>query len=138
MQVEAIGGGNNNDIELTQQNSLSQSDFLKLFLAQLSFQDPLEPVDNAEFLAQMAQFSAVEQSRLLNSKIDSLLSMNSIDQAVSLIGKTVEYQGIGSSATGKVFSINFSEAGPTFTIEVGNGEYIDGVHLSEIKVLTNL
>jgi len=138
MQVEAIGGGYNNDIEATQQNSLSQDDFIKLFLAQLSFQDPLEPVDNAEFLAQMAQFSAVEQSRELNSKVDSLLSMNSVEQAVSLIGKTVEYQGIGSRATGKVFSIDFSESGPTFTIEVGNGEYINGVRLTEIKVLTNL
>lgn len=138
MDVDAIGVTNTSSTSSVQQNTLAQDDFLKLFMSQLTYQDPLEPVDNAEFLAQMAQFSAVEQSQQMNTKLDSLVLMQSIDQAVSLIGKTVRYEGYDNSATGTVSSVNFSESGPLLTINTGEGDYVTDVRLSEIKVLSNI
>jgi len=64
MPVDAIGTIlNPQSATATQQNTIDQEDFIKLFLSQLQFQDPLEPVDNREFLAQLAQFSNLEQTR---------------------------------------------------------------------------
>lgn len=137
MQVEAIGAplGESADA-LSEQNQLSQNDFIRLFLAQLSFQDPLEPVDNAQFLAQLAQFSAVEQSSQMNNKLDSLLSFNSIDQAVYLIGKQVELVDIDGSSPGTVKAVEFTDSGPSLTVDLGNQEFIRDVRITQIKVIT--
>ena len=63
MQVESIGGvATSQNNAVTNNSAISQEEFIKLFLAQLNYQDPLEPVDNSEFLAQLAQFSSLEQS----------------------------------------------------------------------------
>ena len=57
MAVDAIGGTFGSGAGGLQSASVSQDDFLNIFLTQLSFQDPLEPVDNREFISQLAQFS---------------------------------------------------------------------------------
>ena len=57
-----------------QAHGLGMQDFLKILLTQLTFQDPLKPMDNQAFMAQMAQFTALEQTQQLNAKIDALLA----------------------------------------------------------------
>lgn len=64
-------------------NELGKNDFLKLMVTQLQYQDPMQPSDNQQFMAQMAQFSALEQMQ--NISKDS-----SMTQAINLIGKKVE------------------------------------------------
>ena len=74
------------------QQSLGQDDFLTLLVAQLQHQDPLDPQDNSEFIAQMAQFSALEQQVNTNDKLDDLLAaQGSVEQmsAFSLLGQKV-------------------------------------------------
>jgi len=61
---------------------LGKDDFLNLLIIQLRYQDPLNPVDDKEFIAQMAQFSALEQMQNMNKTVTQL-------QAYSLMGKTV-------------------------------------------------
>ena len=79
-------------------NSLDQADFLKLFVTQLRFQDPLEPLDNYQMASQMGQFSMVES---LNSMTAALKGMESSQaavnnlQAAALVGKKVEVKGSG-------------------------------------------
>ncbi|MBO6636558.1 MAG: flagellar hook assembly protein FlgD [Roseitalea sp.] len=63
--------------------------FLKLLTAQMQNQDPTEPISDTEYIAQLASFSNVEQSTKLNDKLDYLIQMSSIQQAGSLIGRTV-------------------------------------------------
>lgn len=63
--------------------ALGKDDFLKLLVTQLQYQDPLKPQDNQQFMAQMAQFSALEQMQ--NIAQDSTMT-----QAINLIGKNVE------------------------------------------------
>lgn len=69
---------------------LNYDSFLKLMLQQLKSQDPLNPVDQTQSLAQLAQFTNVEQAIKLNQKLDVLLKQSSVSDAAALIGKTVQ------------------------------------------------
>lgn len=75
-------------------NVLGKDDFLKLLTAQLANQDPLQPVDNQAFIAQLAQFSSLEQMRNISSKLDTLtqaMATSGSWNATALVGKTVTY-----------------------------------------------
>ncbi|MEK7280318.1 MAG: flagellar hook capping FlgD N-terminal domain-containing protein [Nitrospirota bacterium] len=70
--------------------------FLRLLTAQLEFQDPFEPMDNAEFTAQLAQFSSLDQLYSVNEKLDSFLTNQStaeMSNAAGLIGKEIKASG---------------------------------------------
>jgi len=80
------------------QKSLGQEDFMTLLVTQLKNQDPFEPVDNAQFVSQLAQFSALEQAKSTNTKMDNLAQLQEqaaqltgLAQGSSLIGKQVSY-----------------------------------------------
>jgi flagellar basal-body rod modification protein FlgD len=83
--------------------SLDQVDFLKLFVAQLKFQDPMQPMDNYQMASQMAQFSMVEG---LNKMTESIKNMETSQssanqlQAASLVGKNVGVKGNGLTVSG--------------------------------------
>lgn len=71
---------------------LGQEDFLALLTTQLQYQDPFKPLDNTEFVAQMASFSQLDSLQSLQSSFDSLatsLTSNQALQASSLVGKVV-------------------------------------------------
>lgn len=75
---------------------LAQKDFLKLLTTQLSNQDPLSPMDNAEFLGQMAQFSTVEGIDRVNttlSEMSAATNNNHINMAANLLGHAVLVPG---------------------------------------------
>lgn len=94
---------------------LGQDEFLQLFVAQLENQDPLDPMDDSESIAQMAEFSSLEQLTNINSQISSLIdSINtqSLNTAVSYIGKSVTASGYSISKDGE----SVSEA--TYTVPV--------------------
>lgn len=63
--------------------------FLKLLVAEMKNQDPTNPMDATQYVAQLASFSQVEQSVQMNSKLTQLLQASAVDQASSMIGKTV-------------------------------------------------
>lgn len=137
MAVDLIGGGASaaqQSVDL-EQSSLGQEQFLRVLLAQLKFQDPLKPMDNQQFLAQMAQFSALAQTSQLNSRIDSLLSIQSATQSIGLIGKSVEVQSASGVRVGTVASLAFVNGQPSLTVNAGSGELLTGVTLSEITVV---
>ncbi|MGN7610674.1 flagellar hook assembly protein FlgD [Magnetococcales bacterium HHB-1] len=73
-----------------------RQDFLKMLTAQLEHQDPLEPVENTEFTAQMAQFSVLGEQQRSNELLEKILagqSTTSMNQAVSYIGRNVVTEG---------------------------------------------
>ena len=73
-----------------------QLDFLKLLVAQLQHQDPLEPTTNTEFTSQMAQFSSLDAQNRSNTLLEQLLTSqgtSQINQAVAFIGKQVVVSG---------------------------------------------
>jgi len=101
----------------SQQSGMGREDFLKLLVAQLKHQDPLKPVENTEFVTQLAQFSSLEQTIGINSRLD-LLALQSKGQsntdAVGFIGKKVNVAGatisLDSSGTGAPLSFELAAA----------------------------
>lgn len=81
----------NSSNEKAQSSDLDKDAFLKLLLAELQYQDPLDPMDNTEFISQMAQFSALEQMQNLNTTMTA-------SQAYNLIGKEVYASHYNSSS----------------------------------------
>lgn len=136
MQVDAIGGGTGaQESALPKQGTIDQEDFIKLFLAQLQFQDPLEPVDNREFLAQLAQFSALEQSRQTSQNTNDLLSMQATTQAIALLNRQVDVQGLGLPTSGTVTAVQFTSNGPQLSVRSATGQVTTGIFLSQVSLV---
>ncbi len=84
-------------------SQLGQDDFLKLLLTQMQNQDPANPMEDKEYMAQMAQFSSLEQLTQMNSSMKTMIGNNSQDQmvsAVGFIGKEVKAEGYTVSREG--------------------------------------
>ena len=137
MPIDAIGPTSSADTNSVQtaNNTISQDDFIKLFLAQLQYQDPLEPVDNREFLAQLAQFTALEQSRQTSQNTNDMLAMNAATQAVDLLDRQVEVQGLGAPLTGTVIAVQFISSGPQLSVRNAAGEVQTGIRLSQVSLV---
>jgi flagellar basal-body rod modification protein FlgD len=73
-------------------NDLGKDAFLKILITQLTHQDPLDPLKDKDFIAQMAQFSTLEQMTNMNKSIEQMLALNKAS-AVSYIGRVIEYKG---------------------------------------------
>jgi flagellar basal-body rod modification protein FlgD len=90
---------------------LGQNDFLKLMIAQLQAQNPLEPGNSNEYLNELAQFTQVEQTT-------NLANSSELTGAVQLIGHKVTYNNAdGTQASGTVESVQSSASGTTVTVE---------------------
>ena len=102
--------------------TLGKDDFLKLLITQLSNQDPTSPMEDTEFIAQMAQFSSLEQMTNMNANFEKMNTMLSSNQAVGTIGKTVAIDtGDGSGqVTGTVQGVTY---GANPQVMVGNRYY---------------
>ncbi len=114
--------------------SLGKEDFLKLMIAQLSNQDPMDPLSNEEYIAQMATFSQLEQLTNLNSNFTSFMKGQEVSQYASLIGKNVS--GIAddgeTAVTGIIDSISFEGDKTIAKIDSYN------VPVDTIKEITNV
>ncbi|MDQ3286717.1 MAG: flagellar hook capping protein [Pseudomonadota bacterium] len=119
----------------TKQNTIDQEDFIKLFLAQLQFQDPLEPVDNREFLAQLAQFSSLEQSRQTSQNTNDALAMNATAQALGLLDRQVDVRGLALPVSGKVIAVEFTPTGASLSVRDSNGQVSTNIRLSQITLV---
>ena len=115
-----------------QASSMTQQDFLKILLTQLTYQDPMKPMDNQEFMAQMAQFTSLEQTQQLNSKIEVLIADQAALQSVGLIGRTVDVSVNGATMTGTVKSLSFAGETPMMTLVTSAGTPMSDVSLSQI------
>jgi flagellar basal-body rod modification protein FlgD len=111
---------------------MNKDDFMKLFIAQLQYQDPLKPQDPSAMLDQLSQLSLVEQSYNSNTSLTNLLTAqnNSISlTAVSFIGKDVKANGNsasfdGSSPTSLEFSLPLSAASAQVSIVDSSGRTV--------------
>jgi len=107
--TQAVAGG---------QKDLGEDAFLKLLVAQLKNQDPLNPQQNYEFVAQLAQFSSLEQTVGINSRLDQLAQQNQglqNSQMVGLVGKNVTIKGNVATLSGQggAVPISFTPGGAT-------------------------
>jgi len=112
--------------------NLGKDDFLKLFVAQMTHQDPSKPMDDQAFMGQMAQFSTLEQISNMaaaNTRVAESLGQS---QAISLIGRTVTYvdeaDAVHSGVVEKV-----TTAGGKTVLTIGGVAGIDPATVSEVS-----
>lgn len=74
--------------------NLGKDDFMKLLVTQLRYQNPLEPMDNKEYIAQLAQFSSLEQLQNLNIQFANLSAINTIGKMAKGVQEDVEVEGL--------------------------------------------
>ena len=98
--------------------ALGKDEFLQLLITQMRNQDPIEPVDNAEMIAQLAQFSSLEQMKNLNDEFSNLRQENSLMQSLLLSGQVVAAEHIdGTSIEGVVEKVSWQEGKLHLTID---------------------
>ncbi|TKD70550.1 flagellar hook assembly protein FlgD [Pseudalkalibacillus hwajinpoensis] len=113
---------------------LGKDDFLKILVAQLSNQDPMKPMQDTEFIGQMAQFSSLEQITNMNSSMNKFFDrqlQSSMTDHAHLIGKSVEWSENNEVASGNVQAVVYKEG--KVLAELDNGKQIDISLLERIE-----
>lgn len=119
----------------TKAAGLSMDDLLKLLMTELTYQDPLKPVENKDFLTQMAQFSSLDTTRQLNESIEKMLSLQSLNQTVGLLGKTVDAVNDTGTVSGQVTALQLVSGDPQVTIKTSTGEIITGLTMAQVQTI---
>ena len=97
--------------------SVDYDSFLKLLIAQMKNQDPTQPMDSTQYVAQLATFSQVEQSVQMNTKLDSILQSSALSQADALISHSIT--SADGKTTGTVSEVRLSSTGLIAVLENG-------------------
>jgi flagellar basal-body rod modification protein FlgD len=105
---------------------------LSIILTQLTYQDPLKPMDNYQFVSQLGQFAQLQQSQTLNDQITSLLSAQSVLQATGLLGHTVDVNASQSAVSGVVQAVNLSSGAPEITIKTADGQIVANLAIADV------
>jgi flagellar basal-body rod modification protein FlgD len=112
--------------------SLGKDDFLKLFVAQMQHQDPMNPMADGEFMGQMAQFSTLEQITNVAQANEAMLSSLGMSQSLGLLGQTVTYvDEAGVRQTGTVEKV-VTEGGVA-KLTIGGVEGIAPSQIAEVS-----
>lgn len=125
-QVDAFNNALNNGKAVS--NQLGKDDFLKILITQLSHQDPTDPMKDRDFIAQMAEFSSLEQITNMNQQFTALAGMLASAQAVSMLGRNVEILAGDTLITGIVEEIS----GKDFPQVLVAGSYYDFSNITRV------
>lgn len=122
MGVETVASATNTTTQSTataasNKAALDYDTFLQLLIAQMQNQDPTEPMDSSEQIAQLATFSQVEQTIETNKNLESLLQSNSLATASAIIGKTVS--SLDGEVSGVVKEVQILSDGAVAELEDG-------------------
>ena len=98
---------------------------MQLLVAQLRYQDPMEPVKQEQFLQQLAQFATLEGNEKLNANFEDMLKLEELTQGASLIGKTAVYQADEASA---------ETAGIVESVRVENDRLVLNVNQQDVPI----
>ena len=111
--------------------TIGKDTFLKLLVAQLKYQNPMEPVDSSQFMAQTAQFTMVEKLQAMAAQTDALVAGEASQRAAGLLGRQVTYlDDTGVEKTGVVTGTKFGTDGPV--LRLGPTE----ISLSDVREVT--
>lgn len=113
---------------------LGKDDFLKILVAQLGNQDPMKPMQDTEFIGQMAQFSSLEQMTNMNSSLTQFVNnqlQDSITDHAHLIGKQVKWRENDELQAGKVSAVVYKEG--TVLAELDGGKQVNIALLERIE-----
>ncbi|MCL2791614.1 MAG: flagellar hook assembly protein FlgD [Spirochaetaceae bacterium] len=129
MQVDSFNRALSASQQRTSKNELGKDDFLKILITQLRHQDPTNPMEDREFIAQMAQFSTLEQMTNMSSSFSKLHDVIASNQAINLIGKTVHIIDGEQVIIGRVEGVSGFQA-PQLLV---NGRYYEMSRIGKIR-----
>jgi len=110
-------------------NEMGKDEFLKILITQLSHQDPTQPMEDKEFISQMAQFSSLEQMTNMSSSLGKVADLISASQALSILGNTVDVSNGVNTDTGIVEEVT----GGSFPQILVNGNYYDFSQVQSVR-----
>jgi flagellar basal-body rod modification protein FlgD len=109
---------------------MGKDDFMQLLMAQLKNQDPMKPMDDKEFITQLAQFSSLEAAEKMTAQMEELTGSQMLVQAATLIGKNVSAKlTTGEVVTGQISQVKMVDGKP---VAVVNGKDIDTSLITQI------
>ena len=119
-----------------EKTSMGKESFLKLLVTELKHQDPTKPMEDKEFIAQMAQFSSLEQMSNLNKEVNNLLTSSRASQAYSILGREVDSFDTEKKkrVSGVVSSVFYK--GDELMLKVG-GEEVSMKNVHSVNVNSN-
>jgi flagellar basal-body rod modification protein FlgD len=140
-QVNNITMANNPNTQRVPKKSLDMQDFIQLFITQLQYQDPMNPIENNEMAIQLALFNQVDQLFKINKTLDTLVNMaKSLDLAYisNLVGKKVRVEtNVGRVENGEFLGGEFNLDEPVNYLEIvikdDKGNLVDKIQLSGLK-----
>lgn len=112
---------------------LGFQDLLRIVLTQLTYQDPLKPVENFEFVSQLAQFSQIQQTQTMSDRVLGILQAQATNQAASVLGRIVDVSSGNNIQSGRVESITFQNGEPRLTIRTASGTTISDLALGSVS-----
>lgn len=115
--TDPLGSGESVSKYVEREIELGKDDFLKLLITQLQYQDPLNPLEDKEFIAQLAQFSSLEQMQNMNENLGTFLEMGLLYQAGTLVGREVDVQHEEEEISGVISEVRFTSSGPELIID---------------------
>ncbi len=131
MALGAVTGVASNPLR-AESLGLDLPSFLRIVLTQLSYQDPLKPMDNFEFVSQLAQFTALEQSRQQADKLDQMLSVQAATQSIGVLGRKVDLATSSGPVTGTVQSVAFQRDTPEITVLTDDGRTLANIPINQV------
>ena len=118
------------------QGALGQDAFLKLLLTELRYQDALEPVKDKDFIAQLAQFSSLEQMETLSTAFDRFVTQSGTTQVLGLLGRRVKATTPDGLVDGVAVGVRFDDGKPSITIRTAEGTRTAEVaEITEVEVI---
>ncbi len=97
--------------------SLDYDAFLRLLIAEMQNQDPTNPIDSSQYVAQLATFSNVEQAVKMNAKLDAMMSSMALSQADGIIGRMIA--SADGSVVGEVVALRIVSGGAVAILSDG-------------------
>lgn len=133
--VTPVSGTAGNEVQTTATNAFGMGfeDLLKIVLTQLTYQDPLKPVENFEFVSQLAQFSQIQQTQTMSDRLLAMLQAEATTQATSLLGRKVDIPAGATVLSGKVVSVAFQNGEPRLTLETDDQRTISNIALTTVS-----
>jgi flagellar basal-body rod modification protein FlgD len=132
-EIAPIGGANTVGQTATDAFGLGFEDLLRIVLTQLTYQDPLKPIENFEFVSQLAQFSQIQQTQTMSDRVLGILQSQATAQAMSVLGRVVDIPAGEANISGEVVSIAFQNGEPRLTIKTDDNRTIDNLSLSSVS-----
>lgn len=112
--------------------TLSLQDFLQVLTTQLTYQDPLKPIDNQQFMAQIAQFTTLEQTQQLTATSQTIATAQAAQQSIGLIGRKVNVTTSAGPQSGTITAVDLSGSAPAFTLTTAT-QALTGIAFSQIS-----